>query len=167
MVILKSKKFILRPFKKGDENSLVENINDKLIYRYTCKIPYPYTKKDANNYINKIIKKKGGIAFAIDIDGKVVGCVGLNNIKKHKAEIGYWIGKRYWKQGIVSSAVKLVTEYAFKKLKVLRVYAQIFKQNKASSKVLEKNGYKLEGVLRKDHVKDGKFVDLKIYAKVK
>ncbi|MBL7056052.1 GNAT family N-acetyltransferase [Candidatus Woesearchaeota archaeon] len=167
MTIIKSKGFVLRPFKKTDEESLVENINDSLIYRYTCRIPHPYTRKDANKFITEIIKEKGETAFAIDIQGKVVGCVGLHNIKKHKAEIGYWLGEKYWGKGIVSVAVKLVTKYAFGKLKVSRVYAPIFKQNKASARVLEKNGYKLEGILRKDHVKDGKFIDLKMYAKVK
>lgn len=46
-MIIKSKKFILRPYKKWDEKSLQKNINDKDIYRYTLRIPYPYTMKDA------------------------------------------------------------------------------------------------------------------------
>ena len=97
--IIKSKNFILRPYRKGDEKSFIKHIDDKVIYRYTLSIPYPYKTKDAKKWIvhcknlaNKKIKTE--INFAIDIDGEVVGGIGLSKIKKHKAEIGYWIGKK-------------------------------------------------------------------------
>ncbi|MFH0868271.1 MAG: GNAT family protein [Candidatus Woesearchaeota archaeon] len=168
--IIKSKKFILRPYRKGDEESLIKNINDKVIYRYTCNIPYPYKQKDAKQWIarcKKRNKKKTEINFAIDINRKVVGGAGFLNIENHKAEIGYWLGKKYWGKGIVTEAVKLVTNFGFKKLHLKRIYATVFLKNKASARVLEKNGYKREGIMRKFHLKDGKFLDAILYAKVK
>jgi len=45
-MIIKSKRFILRDYRKGDEKSLQKNINDLDIYRYTSRIPYPYKIKD-------------------------------------------------------------------------------------------------------------------------
>ena len=52
MSTIRSKQFILRPFRKGDEGSLIKNINNKKIARNTLRIPYPYKKKDARFWIN-------------------------------------------------------------------------------------------------------------------
>ncbi|MBU0546921.1 GNAT family N-acetyltransferase, partial [Patescibacteria group bacterium] len=161
MVIIRSKNFILRPFKKGDESSLVKNINDKTITRNTLRIPYPYRLKDAHSWINlnsKFNKKKNKkeINFAIDMSGMVVGSVGLSKIEDHKAEIGYWLGKKYRRQGIMTEAVKLVTKYSFDELKLKRVYAFIFIRNKISEGVVKKNGFKYEGKLKKNFKKGNK-----------
>jgi len=67
----------------------------------------------------------------------------------------------------MTQAVKLVTKFGFEKLKLRRIYAYIFSFNKASMRVLEKNGYKLEGILKKDTKKDNKFLDCYLFAKVK
>ena len=172
MLIIHSKKFILRPFKKGDESSLIENINNKKIAKNTENIPYPYKLKDARFWIKHNLKlnrkkKKLEINFAIDINGMVVGGVGFRKIEGHKAEIGYWLGEKYWGQGIMTTAVKLVTKYAFQELRLKRVHAHVFPFNKGSVRVLEKAGYQYEGRLRKNSLKDNKLIDSLIFAKVK
>ena len=172
MAVIRSKHFILRPFKRGDEASLAENINNKKIYRNTLLIPYPYTLKDAKEWIAKNLKnlkkeKATMVNFVIDIRGEVAGSVGFSKIEGHKAEIGYWLGKKYWGQGIMTEAVKLATKFGFEKLKLKRIYAYVFPWNKASMRVLEKAGYKLEGVLKKHVEKDNKFVDDYLFAKVR
>ena len=169
---IKSKRFILRPFRKGDEESLTRNINDKEVYRYTLRIPYPYKPSDAKKWIKycaKEFKKKNRkeLPFAIELYGSVIGAVGFKNIEKHKAEIGYWLGRKYWNKGIITEALKLATNFGFRKLKLKRIYAPIFTKNKASARVLEKNGYKFEGILKKNCFKDEKFFDEALYAKVR
>mgnify|MGYP001582301576 CR=1 FL=1 len=171
MIVIKSKKFVLRSFKKGDEKSLQKNINDKDIYKYTLRIPYPYTMKDAKKWVNSYLKLKGKkkktkIMFAIDINGEVAGVIGFDPIENHKAEIGYWLAKKYWSQGIMTEAVELVTKFGFQRIKLKRITAPVFSKNKASARVLEKNGYKFEGLLRKHYFKDEKFIDALLYAKV-
>src|SRR3989338_8251795 len=99
MAAIKTKRLLIRPFRKNDEESLIENINDRIVYRYTLRIPYPYTKRRARLWIatsSKTHKQKmGKIYFAIAINGKAIGGIGLDNIEKHKAEIGYWLGQKY------------------------------------------------------------------------
>lgn len=170
--ILKSKGFILRPYRKGDEKSIINNINDRDIYKYTLRIPYPYKPKNAKQWIAKCRKlakkkKKTEINFAIDIKSNVIGGISLMNIENHKAEIGYWIGKKYWSRGIATEAVRLVTGFGFKKLGLRRIYAAIFIKNKSSARVLEKNNYKCEGLMKKYHQKDGRLLDVILYAKIK
>ena len=162
----------MRPFRRGDEKSLAENINNKKIYRNTLSIPYPYTLKDAQEWVMKNLKelkkkKPAMINFVIDINGGVAGSVGLSKIEGHKAEIGYWLAEKYWNKGIMSEAVKLVTKFGFDKLKLKRIYAFVFCFNKASMRVLEKVGYKFEGILKKNSKKDGKFIDDYLFAKIK
>lgn len=162
----------MRPFKRGDGASLIKNINDRTIARNTLRIPYPYRLKDARWWINHNLKlnrqkKKTSINFAIEMDGEVIGGIGLDRIYGHSAEIGYWLGRKYRGQGIMTEAVKLVTKYAFKKLGLNRVYAFAFLWNRASAFVLKKNGFKYEGKLKKHAKKGDKFLDDLLFAKVK
>lgn len=172
MAIIRSKKFTLRPFRKGDEASLMKNINNRAIARNTLRIPYPYKLKDARWWINRNLKlnkqkRKSEINFAIEINEEVVGGIGLDKIYGHCAEIGYWLGKKYWGRGIMTAAVKLVTKYGFEKLGLRRIYAFAFLFNKVSAAVLKNAGYKYEGKLRKHVQKDNKFLDDLLFAKVK
>lgn len=172
MPIIRSRKFILRPFKKGDEDSLQKHINNVEIARNTLHIPHPYMLKDARAWIKYNVKmdrkrKKTEINFAIDIDGQVVGCIGLDDIEGHQAEIGYWLGQQYSGQGIMTATVKLMTRYAFVNLGLSRIYAYVFLFNKASARVLKKAGYQYEGRLKKSAFKNGKFRDALLFAKVK
>lgn len=172
MATIYSKKFILRPFKKGDEDSLIRNINNRKIVDRTILISYPYKREDALFWINHNLKldkakKKTQINFAIDIGGDVVGGIGLNIKKGYKASIGYWLGEKYWGQGIMTTAVKLITKYGFTKLGLRRIYGCVFLFNKASARVLEKAGYKFEGKLRNNTKKGNKLIDDLMFAKVK
>ena len=170
---IKTKDFILRPYRKGDRKSLQNNINNKKIYERVSNIPYPYTMKDARDWIKKKLKeerqkKRTSMAFAIDIGREVVGSIGLASmITGHKAEVGYWLAEKYWNKGIMTKAVKLITKFGFSKLKLKRMAIRVLLFNKASRRVAEKAGYKFEGILRKDIKKGNKFLDDYLFAKVK
>jgi len=170
--MIKTKKFILRPFRKGDEFSLQKNINNKKIVRNLAVVPYPYTVKMAKEWIAKNIKeakkkKPLMVNFAIDIDDEAAGSIGFHKIEQHKAEIGYWLAQKYWGNGLMTEAVKQASEFGFKKLKLRRIWAAVFPWNKGSMRILEKNGFKLEGILRKNTLKHGKLIDDYIYGKIK
>lgn len=67
----------------------------------------------------------------------------------------------------MTAAVKTLTEYVFKTLPLRRIYADVFLFNKASAKVLQKAGYRYEGRLRKHVLKNGKFIDALLFARVR
>jgi RimJ/RimL family protein N-acetyltransferase len=173
MKLAENKTFTLRTIQKGDAFDIARNINDKIISRNTATIPYPYKLKDAKDWIKKCLedekkKDRKRWSFSIVINNEVVGSVGIHDIEKnHKAEIGYWLARKHWGKGIMPKAVKIVTGFAFKKLKLRRLYAGVYSFNPPSMRVLEKNGYKLEGTYRKDIKKNGKLFDKHMYAKVK
>jgi ribosomal-protein-alanine N-acetyltransferase len=170
-IIIRTPRFTLRPYRKSDLESIVKHINDKAIAGNTLTIPYPYTMKDAEEWyrkFRKMMRRKGldRIALVIEIDGEAVGSVGITR-HDHKAEIGYWLGRAYWGKGIMTEVVKEITKYGFRELGLRRMYAFVFTHNKASMRVLEKAGYKYEGMLRKNVKKGDKYFDEYLFARVK
>jgi RimJ/RimL family protein N-acetyltransferase len=164
----------LTEFKRSDVDSLVGFLNDREIYDRTLRIPYPYTVSDAERWLGvaEMAAKENGqpLHWAIRQQGQVIGGIGLNDFvvgQSHRAEIGYWLARPYWGQGIMTAAVKSVCRHAFENLGVIRLHAHVFSLNAASGRVLEKCGFELEGCLRKHFVKDGKYLDVKLYGLVR
>jgi len=171
-MIIMTKKFTLRPFKKSDAKSIAKYVNDKTIYDNTLHIPYPYKLKDAREWMDRTMpeynkRKPSKFHLGIEIKGEIVGCVSLMELQGgHKAELGYWLARKYWRKGIMSEAVAEMCEVGFKKFDLKRIYAYTFLHNKGSQGVLKKNGFKKEGMLKKNILKDGKYIDEYLFAKV-
>lgn len=89
------------------------------------------------------------------------------DIERYSAEIGYWLGEAYWGRGIVSEAVGRVTALALAEPDLVRVFAPVFAWNARSMRVLERNGYAREAVLRRAGVKDGVVIDRVVYARTR
>lgn len=121
-MIIKTKKFILRPYKMSDADELAKKINDWRIIRNLALQIFPYKKSDALNYLKKTLpnykmNNPESLALGIEINGKIAGCVGLHKIETgHQAEIGYWLAPAYWGNGIMTNVVKKTTAFAFKKV---------------------------------------------------
>ena len=157
----------------GDQAAIIEFANDRDIYDNTLRVPYPYSKTDADAFIDIATKpttKHGHPThFAIrGDDDRLIGVCGMDGlVYGHRAEIGYWLGKPYRGRGIMTEVVRSVCEFAFDEWQLVRIAAYVFVQNPASARVLEKAGFTLEGILRKQHQKDGNFIDAKLYALVR
>jgi RimJ/RimL family protein N-acetyltransferase len=164
-------KCLLREWRRGDEPSLVRHANNRNIWlNVRDTFPHPYTRSDALDWVRLASSEGLNLVFAIDIDGFAVGAVGLRpgeDINRLSTEIGYWLGEEFWGRGIATEALAAVTEYAFQKLGMARVYAEVFEWNAASMRVLEKCGFEREGVLHKAAIKDRKLIDQIVYAKLR
>ena len=161
----------LRYWKSSDAKFLVENLNDLSITKFTV-IPHPYKLSDAEWFLNKCKrerKKKEGFAFAIIVDKKIVGGVSVGSVseKNKSGQIGYWIGKNFWRKGYASEALKLLLDSCFDELGLVRVYAYVFTPNNPSVKLLEKLCFRKEGVLKKHVFEKGKWFNVFLYALVK
>jgi ribosomal-protein-alanine N-acetyltransferase len=160
----------IRPWRMEDAPSLSEALNNKKIHdNLRDGLPFPYTVNDAKEYITAMLNcdKDKIYAFAITVDDKAIGSIGVfrqDNIHFRTAEMGYYVAEPYWGQGIGTSAVKQVCRYIFEHTDIIRIYAEPFTDNIASCSVLEKSGFVCEGVLRKNAVKNGKVIDMKMYS---
>ena len=154
--------FHLSSVRPDDKFALLEHLKAKEIYDSTLNIPYPYSETDADKWLNRRIEstqRQGKeVTFAVRKDhGEMIGAVGADSFEvgaSHRAEIGYWLARPYWGQGIMTDAVRAYVGYAFDGLKLLRLTAHVLAFNVGSTRVLEKNGFKLEGRLRK-HFRKG------------
>jgi [ribosomal protein S5]-alanine N-acetyltransferase len=169
MGALMTEALLLRPWRAGDVASLAKhansrNVSDNLADRF----PHPYTERDASEWI--AFASKHPYYFAIEVGGEAVGSVGVEpgqDIYRRTAELGYWIGEAYWGRGLVTQAVRQVTEHAFPAFDLTRIFARPFARNLASARVLEKAGYALESVARHSAVKGGEVLDQRIYVRTR
>ncbi|WP_313134123.1 GNAT family N-acetyltransferase [Anaerocolumna sp.] len=163
----------IRSWRVEDAKDLAEALdNKKILDNLRDGLPYPYTVNDAKNYISAMLdsKKDTTYAFAITVNDKAVGSIGVfrkDNIHYRTGEMGYYIAEPYWGQGIGTSAVKQVCQYIFENTDIIRIFAEPFAHNLGSCRILEKSGFVNEGTLRKNAVKNGIVLDMKIYSKVK
>lgn len=146
--------------------------NKKILDNLRDGLPYPYTEQDGKEFISAMLAadENDTFAFAITADGKVVGSIGAfrqGNIHRQTAELGYYIAEEYWGKGIMTEAVKQLCEFAFSHTDIIRIYAEPFADNVGSCRVLEKAGFQYEGTLRCNAVKNGKILDMKMYARLK
>ncbi|MEY4539730.1 MAG: hypothetical protein RLZZ306_1487 [Bacteroidota bacterium] len=163
--------FTLRHFKNGDQESLVESANNiKIFNNVKDTFPHPYTYADASWWIEFCKEtNQPATTFAIDIDGQVIGAVGIiigSDVQRVTAEIGYWLGEKYWGKGIAVEALKQMTAYVFQNFpEIIRLWAAVFEYNKPSIRVLEKAGYEFEGIRKKAAIKNGVVIDEYVYVK--
>ena len=156
----------IRKWKIDDAAELAATLNNKNIQdNLRDGLPYPYTEDDAKYYINEMLKadKNSIFAFAITADDKVVGSIGVfrkDNIHSLTAEIGYYIAEPFWGKGLGTCAIKQTCQYVFSNTDILRIFAEPFSYNIASCRILEKSGFKDEGTLRSNAVKNGQILDM-------
>jgi len=163
--------FVLSGVERRDKAAVVEHLQAKEIWENTFDIPWPYTKEDADAWIEGRIrhrsKQPNETTFALRrADGRLVGVVGADDLDvgtSHRARIGYWLAKPYWGRGLMTKAVTRYVEYAFTELDAVRLTAEVFAWNKASARVLQKAGFTQEGRLRKHRKKDGALVDVRYF----
>jgi len=172
-MVLKGQRCLVRPWRILDAEALVRHANNLEVARHLRdKFPHPYTRADANAFLRHAVPaapSERPTNLAIEVDGEAAGGIGFvrgADVERFSAEIGYWLGEHYWRRGIVTEALELVSEHAFRQFNVLRLFALPFADNIGSTRVLEKAGYLREGVLRFSSVKYGKARDQYMYSRI-
>lgn len=161
----------LRAWCDDDVESLVRHADNRNVWRnLRDRFPHPYTLADAREWVRRAAGAEPRTDFAIEVGGRAVGGIGLilgEDVYRRTAEIGFWLGEEYWGRGIVTAAVRALTDWAFESFDLARITAGVFEWNPASMRVLEKAGYRREARLRKAATKDGETIDLIVYSMVR
>jgi len=161
----------IRQWKADDLENLVKYANNINVWNNLRNyFPSPYTEEDGKIWLEKMVEASPIVNLAIDLDGACIGGIGLilnSDVYVYSAEIGYWLGEPFWNQGIATEAVRLMVEYCYYYFDIIRIYAEVFETNKASMRVLEKNGFYLEGVRRKAVYKNAVLMDDYIWVKLR
>lgn len=158
----------LRPWRLEDSGALVRHANNRNVSRNLRDLfPFPYTETDAQAFLARVVPVTPPTSLAIEVDGEAAGSIGLHlqqDVLRHTAEIGYWLGEAHWGRGIMTEAVVAMTAYGFEHFDLLRIEAEVFARNPASMRVLEKAGFEREAWLRQRITKDGETMDVAMYA---
>ncbi len=162
----------LKKWSFGDRKHLITICNAVDRTYLSNQLPFPYTDEAADWWLDMVSKHDGvdGIFRSITVNGQITGTISVEQKKDvfcKDAEIGYFLCTDYWSRGIATEAVRQICEIAFINLDIIRITGTIFEPNQASRKVLEKNHFILEGIMKNSAVKDSHIYDVRVYAKMK
>lgn len=156
----------LRAIEADDLQDIADLANNWAIAQHTSdRFPHPYTLDDARTLFDVVRAASAAgepPTFAIDLHGRVIGMVGVFNppgqdtTKRGTLVVGYWLGEPHWGHGYASSALSqlllaLLADPAYASIR--RLEAHVHAGNRGSRRVLEKNGFQLEGTLREASTK--------------
>ena len=163
--------YFIRDFLPEDVKSLVKYANSYAVSRFLRDaFPHPYTQDDAERWINFVTQDSFNLAFAIADENELIGGIGAmpnQDVNRFTSEIGYWLAEPFWNKGIITKAVRTFCGYLFANYNFNHLTASVYEGNAASIKVVQKVGFVLEGVMRKNVFKENRFLDQYIYGLLK
>ena len=165
--------YTLRHWRLEDADSLTRYANNAAVAKNLRDgFPHPYLPEDAVQYIKSCLEaeRTKKWLYAITVNDEAIGSIGVfrqGDIYRKSAELGYWLAEPFWGNKITSRAVNELCKQVFAQSDIIRIYAEPFLKNTASRRVLEKNRFVLEGILRRNAIKGGETLDSCIYALLK
>ena len=142
---------ILRPWTLEDADDLVSICNNKKVWNNVRDLmPYPYNKSDAKDFIEMTKTKKPLHNFCIEVDGNVVGNIGVvlfTDVYRKKIEIGYVMHEKYWGKGYATEAARACLAAALGPLGLKRVVALAYPENAQSIRIMQKLGMRDTGMI--------------------
>ena len=142
----------LRPFEPADAEQLHRLINDWAVVRMLSRLPFPYPRTLADEWISSSTRQvDAGTGYPLAItrveDGTetLIGCTEIG-IEGGIGELGYWVGRRYWGQGVATEAAGRLARWALANLDLDGLAATVATDNPASAAVLERIGFKRAGI---------------------
>lgn len=173
--VLETERLILRALSTDDIADIVTLRSNKKVMETTAIKPYAEDDtqraerfvRQADNKFQRGTFTCWGIAH--NASNKVFGIIMNESINKYNSiiEIGYFSAPEFWGQGFMTEALAVVTQYNFDVLGINRQQAWVFADNAASGRVLEKNSFLFEGILR-SYIRhpDGTRRDVKMYSRL-
>lgn len=164
-----TERLLLRRFSVDDAADVFHHARDPDVARLTSWDPHQ-SIEDTRRFLDWAEERYAesiGAPWAMVLreTGEVVGAFGLTVIWPHlRGEIGYWIGRRYWRRGLTTEAGQAILRHVFDDLELNRVEARCEVENDASERVMQKLGMTFEGVLRQQIYSKGRFHDMKLYS---
>ena len=140
MTKIKTERLVLKKLVQADKERLVSLIGDFRVSKTLSKVLYPYTLEDADEWLKIVDNEEFNLNIFLNDD--LIGGVGLTPTEDDFYELGYWLGVEYWGQGYATESVMELLNYAKSNTPCEKFKANVFKENVASAKALEKNGFK-------------------------
>ncbi len=165
---IKTERLLLRPFCLYDAKNYFSLATDPEVLHGT-DMPHDLDEGAVREWIvghpGYWEQRKELFMLATSLESReIVGSVSIFTHERHnKAELGYWIAHHLWGKGYASEATLAMVTFAFKTMNLYRMEANHLLRNPSSGKVLQKLGFKYEGLFRQSYLKDGIYEDLVYY----
>ena len=167
---LETDRLLLRQIVKEDDVEILALRSDDRVMQFIGR-PKMSSLEEARTWIEKFdtaLSQSEGITWAITLktDKKLVGTIGFWRLEKehYRGEIGYLLNPELQGKGYMNEAFGPVLNYGFEKMKLHSIEANVYPENTASRKILEKNGFVQEGYFKENYFHDGKFTDTAVYS---
>jgi RimJ/RimL family protein N-acetyltransferase len=160
---IKTERLLLRPFSQADAPRLRELAGEVAVARNCASIPHPYPEGAAEQWIGLHDERRAsdrGYPFAIEAQGQLIGCIGIDDPGNGEFDLGYWLGRAFWNQGYATEAAHAVLRFAFGWRGLPYVRAGFITQNTGSRRVLDKMGFLATGRYRAFHQVRGGEVEI-------
>lgn len=161
-----------KPLDIKDAEAIHSYASDKNVKRF-IGWPLMKTLEDTRRYIEEMLKREEAgthlyASVALRATGEIIGTVMIFNFEReaNHAEIGYVFSRKHWGRGYGTEAAALMSTFAFDSLCLHKLHARVVDANIGSARVLEKNGFELEGRLKDYYFIDGSYYDLILYGKL-
>ena len=143
MIEIETERLTLKQLGIADKEQLIDLIGDFRVSKTVSNVPHPYTDEDAEYWLNSVNTSE----FKLNIfrNSVLIGGIGLTPEDDDYCELGYWLGFEYWGKGYATEACNALLNYAKTNTSYKHFKANVYKGNTASSKVLEKVGFKQTG----------------------
>ena len=139
--MITTKRLVLKEWSVLDKSELFK-LASNIDIAYKCGFVAHKSEEDSKNVIREILQKKGNFAVKLKTNGRLIGSCGLKFYKNLKeAEIGYWIGEEFLRQGYCFEAASSLISYAFNFLKIEKIFASVMFYNVKSANLLKKLGF--------------------------
>ncbi|RKI30806.1 N-acetyltransferase [bacterium 1xD8-6] len=168
---------IIRKMTENDADALMELCSSEAVYRYAPDFMTTKNKKAVIRNISQIggrdFEKKLYIIAGVYLQedpNNIIATAEIFGYDKlvSMAEIGYRINERYWNRGIATKVTQALVAYLFDEIGLNRIQAKVMPENIYSAKVLLKNGFLREGLIRQGNFWKGRgVVDLDMYSLLK
>ena len=147
-MLLETERLILRRWEKNDAESLYEYAKDPDVGPI-AGWPAHRSVEESRDVIKNVFNGKEAYAICLKTDNKAIGAIELKlnghtdmTERDDECELGYWLGKPFWGQGIVPEAVKEMLRHAFEELGMTTVWVGYYEGNAKSKRVQEKCGFR-------------------------
>lgn len=147
---IESKRLVLRAPIRGDVPDLVKLADNKAIAARLVRLPSPYTRADAIGFVEIFAQRADERPFAITLDDKLIGIIGLSFHEGRPPELGYWLGEPFWGHGYMTEAGRTLIDAAHRTGPFQTIAARTLADNESSIRVLEKLGFVRKGKARGD-----------------
>lgn len=170
--ILETKRLILKQIQQEDIQNIYNGLsNPEVIKYYGISFDTLEATKEQMVWFKNLEETETGIWWRIcsKESNTFYGAGGFNGLSKEhkKAEIGFWLLPDFWGKGFMQEAFPIICNYGFENLNLNRIEGFVDSENKNCKKAIEKMNFKLEGTMRECEIKNGKYLNVDIYSKLK